>query len=259
MISNTSLQSFNFEGNAVRTVTVDGEVWFVARDVATALGYSDTINAIKAHCRGVANHHPIVDSLGRTQEARIISEPDVMRLIVSSRLPAAQEFERLVFEQILPEVRRTGSYQPVKQFELPQDYLSALKELVSVVEQKNELEAKVEADAPKVLYVDTFVKRSHVRKLREVAKDLGVQETKLRELLLAKKWIYQESEQRWSVQDQTYRARNRYSASADKARYFHHEAAHDAPPFRGEVYHTLKVTPQGAEAIARLVKSEVAA
>ncbi|HOB66631.1 BRO family protein [Ottowia sp.] len=86
----------------IRVVAIDGEVWFVGKDVAEVLGYKDATNAMKQHCRGVAKHHPILDSLGRTQEARILSEPDVLRLIVSSKLPAAARFESWVFDEVLP-------------------------------------------------------------------------------------------------------------------------------------------------------------
>jgi prophage antirepressor-like protein len=104
------ITTFEFEQQAVRTVYEDGKVWFVGKDVAEALGYSDTVNALKQHCRGVVKHHPIVDSLGRIQEARIISEPDMFRLMVNSHLPAAERFERWVFEDVLPTLRKTGSY-----------------------------------------------------------------------------------------------------------------------------------------------------
>ena len=102
---------FAFGGKTVRAVTgKSGEPCFVGKDVCDALGYADHINAMKQHCRGVVKRHPIIDSLGRIQEARVLSEPDVMRLIVSSNLPAAQAFERLVFEEILPTIRKTGRY-----------------------------------------------------------------------------------------------------------------------------------------------------
>jgi prophage antirepressor-like protein len=81
------------------------------------LGYKDTSKAIKQHCRGGAKHHPIVDSLGREQEVRIINEGDVFRLIVSSRLPQAQLFEKWLFEEVLPQIRRTGSYGGQKELE----------------------------------------------------------------------------------------------------------------------------------------------
>ena len=106
----SELNVFAFDSQAVRVVMVDGQPWFVGKDVACVLGYKDTTNAIKLHCRGVAKHHPILDSLGRTQEVRIISEPDMLRLIVGSKLPAAERFERWVFEEVLPSIRKTGQY-----------------------------------------------------------------------------------------------------------------------------------------------------
>ena len=90
----TDLTVFAFDSAAVRVIQIDGAPWFVGKDIATVLDYKDTINAIKQHCRGVVKHHPILDSLGRTQEVRIISEPDMLRLIVGSKLPAAERFTK---------------------------------------------------------------------------------------------------------------------------------------------------------------------
>ena len=105
------LMQFDFGGKAVRALPgEDGEPQFIGKDVCDALGYADATNAIKRHCRGVAKRHPIVDDLGRIQEVRVLSEADVMRLLVHSKLPSAEAFERLVFEEILPTIRRTGSY-----------------------------------------------------------------------------------------------------------------------------------------------------
>jgi len=115
-----------------------------------------------------------------------------------------------------------------------------------------ELEAKVTTDAPKVAYVDTFVADGDLRLLRAVAKDLHVSETVLRDDLVARKWIYKETATRWSEKKQEKEVVSRYSPYAEKARYFQTTPAHDAPRFRGEVMHTLKATPQGAAAIARL-------
>lgn len=106
-----SLTTFNFNGADVRTVTLpNGEPGFVGKDVASRLGYADTAQAIRQHCRGALIQQPIPDALGRLQETRILTEPDVLRLIVSSTLPAAEAFERWVFEEVLPSIRRTGRY-----------------------------------------------------------------------------------------------------------------------------------------------------
>lgn len=105
----SDLNVFAFDSQAVRVVMVDGEPWFVGKDVAEVLGYTDTVNAIKQHCKGVVKRHPL-STPGGTQELRIISEPDMLRLIVGSKLPAAEAFERWVFEEVLPSIRKTGAY-----------------------------------------------------------------------------------------------------------------------------------------------------
>ncbi|ALQ97622.2 hypothetical protein XFC3_09865 [Xylella fastidiosa] len=100
---------FQFESHAVRTVVDDhGEVWFVGKDVADVLGYTNHNKALGDHCRGVPKRYPL-QTPGGIQEIRIISEPDMLRLIVSSKLPAAERFERWVFEEVLPTLRKTGN------------------------------------------------------------------------------------------------------------------------------------------------------
>ena len=91
---------FQFEAHQVRVVTDEaGELLFVGKDVCLAIGYSDHNNAMKQHCKGVVKRHPL-QTPGGTQDVRVLSEPDVLRLIVSSNLPAAQAFEKWVFEHL---------------------------------------------------------------------------------------------------------------------------------------------------------------
>lgn len=105
-----SVVPFEFQNNAVRTVVSEsGEVLFVGKDVAAALGYANHNDAMNKHCKGVAKRYPL-QTEGGVQEVRVLTESDVMRLIVSSKLPAAVEFERWVFEEVLPAIRKTGSY-----------------------------------------------------------------------------------------------------------------------------------------------------
>lgn len=101
---------FNNSEFSVRAVQIDGEAWFVGKDVAGQLGYANETDAMNRHCRGVVKHYPIADSLGRLQDTRIINEPDLYRLVVGSTLPAAEKFERWVFEDVLPSIRKTGAY-----------------------------------------------------------------------------------------------------------------------------------------------------
>ena len=93
----------------IRTVEHEDKVYFCGRDVATALGYKDPTNAIKQHCKGVAIHHPL-ETAGGVQDTRFITEGDLYRLIFSSKLPAAQDFEAWVVDEVLPTIRRHGVY-----------------------------------------------------------------------------------------------------------------------------------------------------
>ncbi len=106
----SALIPFQFDGREIRVVTDEsGEPLFVGKDICDALGYADATTAIRSHCKGVQKRHPL-KTAGGMQEMRVLAEPDVLRLIVNCTLPAAQEFERLVFEVILPTIRKTGSY-----------------------------------------------------------------------------------------------------------------------------------------------------
>lgn len=123
VIEQQGVSIFNFDQNKIRTVVDDsGEIWFVAKDVAKSLGYIDTTNAIKQHCKGVVNYHPLQTD-GGTQEIRVIKEPDVLRLIMKSKLPAAEAFEKWVFEEVLPALRKTGKYEIPKVEPKPKENL----------------------------------------------------------------------------------------------------------------------------------------
>ncbi|WP_214857965.1 BRO family protein [Exiguobacterium sp. s191] len=103
-----------FNGNNIRMVEEKGTPLFVAVDVAFTLGYQKPNNAINRHCKGVTLKRGITDSLGRVQEMRVIRESDVYRLVINSKLPAAQDFENWIMEDILPSIRSTGSYEVPK-------------------------------------------------------------------------------------------------------------------------------------------------
>lgn len=104
------LITLQFENNRCRNVSLDGVRWWVGKDVCAILGYKNETDALKYHCRGVVKFYPIVDRLGRTQEVRIIGEPDVFRLISGSKLPAAERFEAWIYEDVLPSIQKTGGY-----------------------------------------------------------------------------------------------------------------------------------------------------
>lgn len=101
----------NEEFGNIRTVEEDGKIYFCGKDVALSLGYKDSINALKSHCRkdGVVIRH-LTDNLGRMREAKFIDEGNLYRLITHSKLPTAEKFEAWIFDEVLPEIRETGQY-----------------------------------------------------------------------------------------------------------------------------------------------------
>lgn len=162
-------------GEVIRGFLMDGQPRFVGKDICAALGYKDSTNAIKQHCRGVAIYHPIVDALGRTQEVRIISEPDMYRLICGSKLPSAIQFESWVFEEVLPAIRKSGGYIAEVQNESPEQLMArALKvaeETLARAQARNrELENKVEEARPKVTFANAVADSESTCLVGELAK-----------------------------------------------------------------------------------------
>lgn len=105
------LQIFqNEEFGQVRTVDIDGKTYFVANDVAKALGYSNPSKATNDHCKNAVKEWGN-DSLGRPTEFKVIPEGDIYRLIIKSQLPSADKFERWIFDEVIPQIRQTGGYQ----------------------------------------------------------------------------------------------------------------------------------------------------
>ena len=105
------LKIWNYEDNTVRTIEIDGEMWFVAKDVAEILGYAKPRNAIATHVDDEDKKEaPIQGDLGGTQTMTIINESGVYALIFGSKLPTAKKFKRWVTSEVLPSIHRTGSY-----------------------------------------------------------------------------------------------------------------------------------------------------
>lgn len=150
----------------IRTMVDDaGKPLFCGKDVAVALGYSNPSKALSDHCKGgVTNRYPIVDALGRTQEAVFISEGDIYRLIFSSKLPNAEKFTDWVTEDVLPTIRKHGAYMTPETIEAallnPDTLIKLATELKAEREKRLALEGKVEQDKPKVLFADA-VAASH--------------------------------------------------------------------------------------------------
>ena len=155
----------NEEFGQVRTIVENGEVLFCGTDVARALGYSIPSKAVNTHCKGVSKMEAPTN--GGMQKLLFITEGDVYRLIVHSRLDSAIRFEHWVFDEVLPTLRKTGMYAM-----LPQDYPSALRALADSVEERLRLEAKIEEDRPKVEFAETVRGSSKCMRIGDFSKFL---------------------------------------------------------------------------------------
>lgn len=158
------LQIFNSEEfGEIRTIEIDGKPYFVANDVARALGYKRPADAVTAHCKGSVKHRHLTD--GGEQELKVIPEGDIYRLIVRSKLPSAERFEKWVFDEVLPAIHHNGGY-IIGQENLSDSELMAKAILVAqkTIEHKNQIieqqKAKIEADRPKTIFADA-VSASH--------------------------------------------------------------------------------------------------
>ena len=135
-------QIFNFEQNEVRTLLVNEVPYFVANDVAKTLGYKNPSKATNDHCKKsiLARGN---DLLGRLQEFKVIPESDVYRLVIKSKLPNAEKFEEWVMEEVLPQIRKNGSYTSV-----PQTFAQALRLAAETEEERARIEQQMKIDAP---------------------------------------------------------------------------------------------------------------
>lgn len=250
------LNLFNYAGRQVRTVTINGEPWFVAKDVCEILGIANARDAVSRLDEDGVGSADVIDSMSRRQAAHTVNESSLYELVFQSRKPEAKDFRRWVTREVLPSIRRTGHYGAVKMSGKELMAAALLEAQATMAEKDFQIEAQskvIEAAAPKVDYVDQFVADGDLLKFRAVAASIGIGEQALRELLIEKRWIYADRTERWSNSKGCKEKICRYSAYADKKRYFQPVMNHDAPRFRGEVMHTLKVTPAGATAIAKLV------
>lgn len=149
------LTVFNYESSEVRTLEIDGEPWFVGKDVATILGYAKPLNALDTHVdEDDSLKQGLTDSLGRIQETILINESGLYSLILSSKMPNAKKFKRWITSEVLPSLRKTGSYSMERKPLSPAEMFKLQAELNYEHEQKlKALEAKQEATDRKITEV----------------------------------------------------------------------------------------------------------
>ena len=155
------------EFGTIRTVEQDGKVLFCGKDVATALGYANTKDALAKHCKGVANRYPLKTD-GGTQKFRFITEGDLYRLIASSKLPSAQKFESWVFDEVLPSIRRQGGYMTARADETPEEIMA--RALMLAKDTMDRQKREIAELRPKALFADAVAASDGTCLIGELAK-----------------------------------------------------------------------------------------
>ncbi len=149
----------NQEFGQLRMIFIEGKQYFMANDVAKALGYSVPKDAVARHCKGAMKQRYLTE--GGEQEVNFIPEGDVYRLIIRSRLPKAEEFEHWVFDEVLPSIRQTGNYiNGTNQYSVEDIVRETICQVVPIIikelEDRTEREKKAEKEIEKL---ETKVRR----------------------------------------------------------------------------------------------------
>lgn len=178
----------NPEFGEIRTAKINDEPWFVGKDIAEALGYSDTKSALADH---VDNDDKQIIKRGQNATFEIpprgltvINESGLYSLVLSSKLPSAKKFKRWVTAEVLPSIRKTGGYN------MPKDYPSALRALADKAEEvaklaaENEVQRQAIADfEPMRQYLDTILASTGTMATTQIAADYDMSARRLNSIL----------------------------------------------------------------------------
>jgi len=179
MKNQNQIQFHSNEFGALDIMMIDGKPYFPATECAVVLGYKDPHKAVVQHTKmdGWVNH-PVIDSLGRTQEKKYISEGDLYRLIIRSKLPAAVRFEAWVCDEILPSICKYGAYATSdtldEMLRSPTFADMLMRQLDEERKKTAALEELTDELAPKALYCDLILQSKNVMPVSLIAKDYGL-------------------------------------------------------------------------------------
>lgn len=169
------LQIFkNQEFGEIRTLSINGEPYFVGKDVADILGYTNTPKAIRDHVDDEDKLTERIVLSGQNREVIFINESGLYSLILSSKMPNAKKFKHWITSEVLPSIRKHGAYmtpQTIEEILLnPDTIIKLATELKEEKEKRQLLEAKVEADKPKTIFADAVAASNDAILVGELAK-----------------------------------------------------------------------------------------
>ncbi|NEZ68458.1 phage antirepressor [Pediococcus pentosaceus] len=181
------LQNFNFEGNEVRTVLINDEPYFVGKDVATAIGYRNTKDAINKHVKSKYRRESRFATPSGAQTMTVISEPGIYQLAGQSKLPTAEPFQDWIYEEVLPSIRKHGAYLTDEKIEEallnPDTIINLATQLKEEREGRLIAEQQVKEFQPKVSYYDKVLSNDALMTISLIAKDYGMSGAGMNKLL----------------------------------------------------------------------------
>lgn len=185
----------NEQFGQIRVELINNEPWFVGKDVADALGYSDTAQAVRDHVEDEDKGVVEMTTPGGVQKMVSINESGFYSLVLSSRISTAKIFKRWVTSEVLPSIRKTGGYIATSDDMTDEEIMAkALLVANSTIEKRNErikqLENKIRLDSPKVGYFDALIDRGLNVCFRDAAKEIGVKQKVFISYLLENKYVY---------------------------------------------------------------------
>ncbi len=186
------------EFGELRTLRMNGEPWFVGRDVAAALGYAKPENALSTHVDREDKTTTLIQGNGSNYKSKttIINESGLYALVLSSKLESARKFKHWVTSEVLPSIRRHGAYMTDSLLEALDAHPEAVPEYLNRLRSENarnrELNRQLQLALPKAAYYDAFVDPADCTNIRTTAKELGVPEKQFTRYLEEKKYLFRD-------------------------------------------------------------------
>lgn len=178
---------FNFQGQQVRTVTINGEPYFVGKDVAEVLGYQRADNAIRNHVDDDDKLTHQFSASGQKRNMTIINESGLYALILGSKLPQAKEFKRWVTSEVLPTIRKHGAYLTDSKIEevllSPDTIINLATQLKNERAEKEQLKIELEEARKQTSYLDLILQTKDQLTTTQIAQDYGMSASKFNQLL----------------------------------------------------------------------------
>lgn len=235
------LQIFkNEEFGEIRTVDINGEIYFVGKDVAAALGYQAERNAIAAHVDEDDKMTHRISASGQNRDMTIINESGLYSLILSSGLENAKKFKKWITSEVIPSIRKNGGYLANQENMTPEQIVAnALIVANNIIAAKDK---QIEEMTPKADYFDALVDRKLNTSIRDTAKELGIGERYFVQFLKDRRYIYRD--QKKELRPYSDKNKGLFVLKEYKSQYSEHAGLQ------------MLITPKGRETFRLLISGE---